>query len=96
MTIALLVAVTQWLNAHGLLTATAVTPNQVVIAFLATAAATAGFVALRYSDFVIAQARQGCAPGAGRVVPHRRKFVDHASLTRSPGVAAPVKIESGL
>jgi hypothetical protein len=51
-TIALLVAVTQWLNARGLLTETAVMPDQVAIAFLAIAAATGGFVALRYSDFV--------------------------------------------
>ena len=52
MTIALLVAVTQWLNARGLLTETTVMPDQVAIAFLAIAAATGGFVALRYSDFV--------------------------------------------
>ena len=52
MTIALLVAVTQWLNARGLLTGTAVMPDQVAIAFLAIVAATGGFVALRYSDFV--------------------------------------------
>jgi hypothetical protein len=52
MTIALLVAVTQWLNARGLLTEFAVTPDQVAITFLAIAAATGGFVALRYSDFV--------------------------------------------
>jgi translocator protein len=52
MTIALLVAVTQWLNAGGLLTEIAVMPDQVAIAFLAIAAAAAGFVALRYSDFV--------------------------------------------
>jgi len=52
MTIALLVAVTQWLNAGGLLTEIAVMPDQAAIAFLAIAAAAAGFVALRYSDFV--------------------------------------------
>jgi hypothetical protein len=52
MTIALLVAVTQWLNARGLLTEFAVTPDQAAITFLAIAAATGGFVALRYSDFV--------------------------------------------
>ena len=52
MTIGLLVAVTQWLNARGLLTEFAVTPDQVAITFLAIAAATGGFVALRYSDFV--------------------------------------------
>ena len=52
MTIALLVAVTQWLNAGGLLTEIAVMPDQVAIAFVAIAAAAAGFVALRYSDFV--------------------------------------------
>jgi hypothetical protein len=61
MTIALLVAVTQWLNARGLLTQTAVMPNQVVIAFLATAAAIAGFVALRYSDFVYPAVIASCA-----------------------------------
>jgi hypothetical protein len=52
MTMALLVAVTQWLNARGLLTATAVKPDQVAIAFLVIAAAMGGFVALRYSDFI--------------------------------------------
>lgn len=52
MTIALLVAVTQWLNASGLLTGTAMVPEDVATGFLAIAAATGGFIALRYSDFV--------------------------------------------
>lgn len=52
MTIALLVAVTQWLNASGLLTGTVWVPDDVATAFLAIAAASGGFVAVRYSDFV--------------------------------------------
>jgi translocator protein len=52
MTIALLVAVTQWLNASGLLTKTAMEPEDLASAFLAIAAVTGGFVALRYRDFV--------------------------------------------
>jgi hypothetical protein len=52
MTIALLIAVTQWLNASGLLARTAMMPDDVATAFLAIAAAMGGYVALRYSDFV--------------------------------------------
>jgi hypothetical protein len=52
MTIALLVALTQWLNASGLLTGTPLMPDDVATAFLAIAAAAGGFVAFRYSDFV--------------------------------------------
>jgi hypothetical protein len=52
MTIALLVAVTQCLHAGGLLTGTAVVQDDVATACLAIAVAAAGFVALRYSDFV--------------------------------------------
>lgn len=51
-TIALLVAATQWLNASGRLTGTAVVPDDVATAFLAIAAGAGGFVALCYSDFV--------------------------------------------
>ena len=51
-TIALLVAATQWLNASGRLTGIAVVPDDVATAFLAIAAGAGGFVALRYSDFV--------------------------------------------
>jgi hypothetical protein len=53
MTIALLVAVTQWLNASGMFAGTTVVPDDVATAFLVIAAATGGFVALRYSDFVL-------------------------------------------
>jgi Zn-dependent protease with chaperone function len=52
MTIALLVALTQWLNASGLLTGASVMPDDVATVFLAIAAATGGFIALRYSDFI--------------------------------------------
>jgi hypothetical protein len=52
MTIALLVAVTQWLYASGLLMGTSVVQDDVSTAFLAIAVAAAGFVALCYSDFV--------------------------------------------
>ena len=52
MTIALLVAVTQWLNASGVLTGSVVATHDVASAFLAIATASGGFVALRYRDFV--------------------------------------------
>ena len=52
MTIALLVAVTQWLHAGGLLMGTPVVQDDVATAFLAIAVVAGGFVALRYSDFV--------------------------------------------
>ncbi len=52
MTIAFLVAMTQWLNASGLLAGTAVMPDDAATAFLAIAAATGGFIALRYRDFL--------------------------------------------
>ena len=52
MTIALLVALTQWLNASGLLTGPVVATHDLASAFLAIAAASGGFVALRYSDFI--------------------------------------------
>ena len=52
LTLALLVALTQWLAADGLLEGTALGPDDVAAAFLAIAAAAGGVVALRYSDFV--------------------------------------------
>jgi benzodiazapine receptor len=52
MTIALLVAVVQWLNASGVLEGTAVGPDVVAAVFLALAAAAGGLVAFRYRDFV--------------------------------------------
>jgi hypothetical protein len=52
MTLALLIAVTQWLNASGVLKGTAVATEDVATAFLAIAAAAGGFVAIRYSDVV--------------------------------------------
>jgi hypothetical protein len=52
MTIALLITLTQWLNASGLLAKSALAPDDVATACLAIAAATGGFVALRYNDFV--------------------------------------------
>ena len=52
MTLALLIAVTQWLNASGMLTGTAVATEDVATAFLAIAAAAGGYVAIRYSDVV--------------------------------------------
>ena len=52
MTVALLVAVTQWLSASGLFTWAAAGSDDVAIALLAIATATGGFVALRYGDFV--------------------------------------------
>jgi translocator protein len=76
MTIALLVAVTQWLNARGLLTETAVQPDYTAIAFLATAAATAGFVALRYSDFVYPAV---IASGAAAMFIAQRNYNPHVA-----------------
>ncbi len=52
MTIALLVATSQWVSGSGLLTGTAMEPPDVARAFLAIAAAFGGLVALRYRDFV--------------------------------------------
>ncbi|MEO8345368.1 MAG: hypothetical protein ABI607_06690 [Betaproteobacteria bacterium] len=52
MTLALLVAVPQWLNISGLLAGTAIVPDDVAAVFLAIAAAAGGFVALRYGDVV--------------------------------------------
>jgi hypothetical protein len=74
MTIALLVAVSQWLNASGLLTRTAVVPDDVATVFLAIAAATGGFVALRYSDFVYPSV---IASGAGAMFIAQRTYNPH-------------------
>ena len=52
MTIALLISLTQWLNASGVLAQTAIVPDDVATAFLAIATAMGGYVALRYSDFI--------------------------------------------
>ncbi len=52
MTLALLVAITQWLNASGVLNGTAVATEDVATAFLAIAAWAGGFIAIRYSDAV--------------------------------------------
>jgi hypothetical protein len=76
MTIALLVAVTQWLNASGLLTGTGVMPDQLAIAFLAIAAAAAGFVALCYSDFVYPAV---IASGAGAMFIAQRTYNPHVA-----------------
>jgi hypothetical protein len=76
MTIALLVAVTQWLNASGLVTQTAVEPDYVAIAFLAIAAATGGFVALRYNDFVYPAV---IASGAGAMFIAQRTYTPHVA-----------------
>jgi hypothetical protein len=76
MTIALLVAVTQWLNASRALTGTAVMPDQMAIAFLAIAAATGGFVALRYSDFVYPAV---IASGAGAMFIAQRTYNPHVA-----------------
>jgi hypothetical protein len=76
MTIALLVAVTQWLNASGLFTGTAVVPDDVATAFLAIAAAAGGFVALRYSDFVYPAV---IASGAGAMFIAQRTYNPHVA-----------------
>ena len=76
MTIALLVAVTQWLNARGLLTEIAVMPDQVAIAFLVIAAAIGGFVALRYNDFVYPAV---IAAGTGAMFIAQRTYNPHVA-----------------
>ena len=81
MTIALLVAVTQWLNASGLLSGPAVATHDVAIAFLAIAAASGGFVALRYSDFVYPA-----------VITSALGSMFIAQRAYDPGVAAPALI----
>ena len=52
MSVALMVALTQWLNVGGAGAGTAAAPDVVAIALLGIAAATGGFVAFRYNDFV--------------------------------------------
>jgi hypothetical protein len=76
MTIALLVVVTQWLNASGLFMGTAVVPDDVATAFLAIAAAAGGFVALRYSDFVYPAV---IASGAGAMFIAQRAYNPHVA-----------------
>jgi len=75
-TIALLVAVAQWLNSSGLLTGTAMVPDDVATAFLAIGAATGGFVALRYSDFVYPAV---IASGAGAMFIAQRTYNPHVA-----------------
>jgi hypothetical protein len=76
MTIALLVTVTQWLNASRLFTGTAVVPDDVAAAFLAIAVAAGGFVALRYSDFVYPAV---IASGAGAMFIAQRAYNPHVA-----------------
>ena len=52
MTIALLIALAQWMNAGGRLATNALAPDELTAAFLAIAVLAGGYVALRYSDFV--------------------------------------------
>lgn len=74
MTIALLVAVTQWLHASGLLMGTPVVQDDVATAFLAIAVVAGGFVALRYSDFVYPAV---IASGAGATFISQRTYNPH-------------------
>ena len=74
MTIALLVAVTQWLHASGLLMGTPVVQDDVATAFLAIAVVATGFVALRYSDFVYPAV---IASGAGATFISQRTYNPH-------------------
>jgi hypothetical protein len=76
MTIALLVAVMQWLNASRLFTGIAVVPDDVATALLAIAAATGAFVALRYSDFVYPAV---IASGAGATFIAQRAYSPHVA-----------------
>jgi len=77
MTIALLVSLVQWSNASGLLKGATVAPDDVATLFLSVAAATGGFVALRYSDFVYPAV---IASGVGAMFIERRAY--------DPGIAA--------
>jgi hypothetical protein len=52
MTVALLISLTQWLHASGLLVKMPVVQDDVATAFFAIAVLAGGFVALRYSDFI--------------------------------------------
>jgi hypothetical protein len=74
MTIALLVAVTQWLHASGLLMGTPVVQDDMATAFLAIAVVAGGFVALRYSDFVYPAL---IASGAGATFISQRTYNPH-------------------
>ena len=75
--LALLVAVTKWLNARGLLAGTAVVPDDVASALLAIAAAMGGFVALRYRDFVYPAV---IAAGAGATFIAQRTYNPHVAI----------------
>ena len=52
MTMALLMALAQWMNAGGTLATNTLPPDEVTAALLAIAVLAGGYVALRYSDFV--------------------------------------------
>jgi hypothetical protein len=61
MSLALLVTLTQWLHASGLLMRTAVMQDDVATSFFAIAAAAGGFVAFRCRDFVYPAVIASCA-----------------------------------
>jgi hypothetical protein len=63
MTIALLIALAQWMNAGGRLANNALAPDELTAAFLAVTVLVGGYVALRYSEFVY-PAVIACGTGA--------------------------------
>jgi translocator protein len=77
MTIAVLVAVTQWLNASGLLAETPVAPEDLASAFLMLATTLGGLVALRYNDFVYPAV---IASGAGAMFIATRSYDLHIAV----------------
>ena len=52
MTVALLIALAQWMNAGGRFATNVLAPDELTAAFLAIAVLAGGYVALRYSEFV--------------------------------------------
>jgi len=88
MTIALLMALTQWMNAGGR-SATSVLPaDELTAAFLAVAVLAGGYVALRYSDFVYPAV---IASGMGAIFLGQRAqdpYVAVAALTVCVGMLA--------
>ena len=88
MTIALLVALAQWMNAGGRLAANTLAPDELTATFLAIAVLAGGYVALRYGDFVYPAV---IAWGTGAIFVAQRAqdpYVAAAALTVCVGMLA--------
>jgi hypothetical protein len=86
MTIALLIALAQWMNAGGRLATNALPPDEATAALLAIAVLAGGYVALRYSDFVYPAV---IASGMGAIFVAQRAqdpYVAAAALTVCVGM----------